>query len=290
MHWLQALDTSAFYFINRSLSNPLFDRLMPVFSGGPWFILLATVAAIVVLATGGARARICVLMLCVILGIGDGLVTNTVKHAVARPRPFVTLSDVRLYGKEVSVDGQASSAAGNRNSMPSSHAANCFAATMVVFFFYRRSLRITLPLACLVAFSRVYNGMHYPSDVLAGAIIGAGYAVALLVGFETAWNRLGRRWFPAWHAQMPSLLAAETKASGIENPQFEIEWLRLGYILIGVMLIGRWMYLAGHAIELSQDEAYQWTWSKHLDLSYYSKPPGIAVLPFLGTPLCGDTA
>ena len=35
-----------------------------------------------------------------------------------------------------------------------------------------------LPIACLVSFSRVYNGVHYPSDVLAGAILDAGYAPA----------------------------------------------------------------------------------------------------------------
>ena len=66
-----------------------------------------------------------------------------------------------------------------RNSMPSSHAANWFAATMIAFLFYRRSLWFMLPMALAVSFSRVYNGVHYPSDVLAGAILGAGYAAAL---------------------------------------------------------------------------------------------------------------
>ena len=68
-----------------------------------------------------------------------------------------------------------------------------------------------------------------------------------------------------------------------------MEWLRLGYILIFVMLIGRWLYLASGAIELSQDEAYQWVWSKHPALSYYSKPPAIALIQFAGTSIFGDT-
>jgi len=54
-------------------------------------------------------------------------------------------------------------------------------------------------------------------------------------------------------------------------------------------LIGRWIYLASGVINLSQDEAYQWLWSKHLALSYYSKPPGIALLQWFGTHLFGDT-
>jgi hypothetical protein len=48
--------------------------------------------------------------------------------------------------------------------------------------------------------------------------------------------------------------------------------------------------LASGLVELSGDEAYQWTWSKHLDLSYISKPPMIAYVQFLGTHIWGDTA
>src|SRR5205823_9003198 len=48
-------------------------------------------------------------------------------------------------------------------------------------------------------------------------------------------------------------------------------------------------YLAAGKIELGEDEAYQWLWSKHLALSYYSKPPLIAYTQWLGTHLWGDT-
>jgi hypothetical protein len=59
--------------------------------------------------------------------------------------------------------------------------------------------------------------------------------------------------------------------------------------VIVAALIGRWIYLASGIIQLSGDEAYQWLWSKHPALSYYSKPPGIAWLQYIGTRLCGDT-
>jgi hypothetical protein len=68
------------------------------------------------------------------------------------------------------------------------------------------------------------------------------------------------------------------------------QWLRLGYILIAVLLGARLAYVAGKTIELCEDEAYQWLWSKHLALSYYSKPPMIAYVQFLGTHLWGDNA
>src|SRR5438046_10706816 len=81
--------------------------------------------------------------------------------------------------------------------------------------------------------------------------------------------------------------------SGSESTQREFRrerrWLRFGYVLIAVLLVFRLGYIAAGVIELSKDEAYQWLWSKHLALSYYSKPPGIALIQFAGTSIWGDT-
>src|SRR5689334_17965470 len=66
-------------------------------------------------------------------------------------------------------------------------------------------------------------------------------------------------------------------------------WLHWGYIFVAIFFILRLAYLASGTIELSEDEAYQWLWSKHLALSYFSKPPLIAYLQFLGTSIWGDT-
>jgi undecaprenyl-diphosphatase len=219
MHWLQSLDTNLFLFVNRSLVNPVFDWLMPVLSGNNGvkneFIGLAIIIGVALLGFGNRRLRLCVLLTTVIVTTNDGLICNTLKHAVARPRPFVTLPEARLFGKigtgyippqinESGVDMAANR--GSHNSMPSSHAANWFAATMALFLFYRKSLRFMLPLALAVSFSRVYNGVHYPGDVLAGAIIGAGYAAAAAIAVESAWQSLGKKWFPRWHAKLPVLV------------------------------------------------------------------------------------
>jgi undecaprenyl-diphosphatase len=219
MHWLQTLDTNLFLFFNRSLVNPFFDWLMPVLSGSGGskniLIALAIVSGIALLAFGNRRARLCMVLMILVMATNDGLVCNTIKHAVARPRPFVTLPQARLFGNigkgyvppEINADGVDMAAnKGSHNSMPSAHAANCFAATMVLFLFYRRSLWVMLPLALAVSFSRLYNGVHYPSDVLAGALVGAGYAAAVAFALEAAWQRFGKKWFPRWHAQVPSLV------------------------------------------------------------------------------------
>ena len=304
MHWLQTLDTDLFLFVNRSLVNPFFDWLMPILSNNGIFFPLLFLLGLGLLWKGGVRLRLCIIMLAVILPLGDNFIINTVKHAVDRPRPFAVLPEARRFGHvgdgysapETGGNGQEMSYHQGGTSMPSSHASNWFAATMICFIYCRRSAWFMLPLALAVSFSRVYNGVHYPSDVLAGAILGAGYAVALMVMIQTAWQWLGRKWFPLWHAQLPSLLDPKMQEPAPGAPldtrhsTLDTHWLHLGYLLILVMLVGRWLYLASGTIELAEDEAYQWLWSKHLALSYYSKPLGIALIQFTGTSLWGDTA
>ena len=302
MHWLLTLDLDLFRFINLTLMNPVFDQVIPWFSGNPLFAPLVVVAVVLFLWLGRTRGALCVLMLALVVGLGDGLIANTIKHAVGRERPFMVLADAHcLVGKSGS------------GSMPSSHAANCFAAAMVLLAYYRRSAWIMFPLASLVGFSRIYTGVHYPSDVLAGTILGAGYAVAFLWLFQNLWQWAGQRWFPLWWQRLPSLLSPPSRTQGDDEEEpalfplpktrgqapagfnaphvtLDEHWLRLGYVWIVLLLVARWAYLASGTIQLSEDEAYQWLWSKHLALSYYSKPLMIACIHFLSTSLWGDTA
>jgi membrane-associated phospholipid phosphatase len=272
--WLQSLDVSLFRFINSSLSNPLFDRLMPFVSDSPWFAAILIAICLWLLFCGGARGRICVLMLVLALCIGNWLIVDTIKHAVGRLRPFHDLPDVHLR-----------IGMGDSFSMPSSHAANWFSAALILFVYFRRSIWVMLPLAFLVSLSRIYNGVHYPSDSLVGATLGVGYSLGVIFGFDWLWQRIGPRWFPVWHARLPSLARPvfnEVKSSD------ETEWLRLGYVLVILSFLLGLAYIGSGKIELTEDEAYQWIWSKHPALSYYSKPLLIAYTQFLGTHLWGD--
>jgi membrane-associated phospholipid phosphatase len=317
VHWLHTLDVGVFRFINGTLSNPVFDLIMPFASGNKFFFPALGLVGMLLLWKGGKRGWLCALMTALILWPGDSLICNTLKHAVARPRPFVTLPDVNRPENTIKSplahvprmerwqsDFGSPPGEPNHNSFPSSHAANWFAATMICYVFYRRSWRFMLPLACLVSFSRIYNGVHYPSDVLAGAILGAGYATAGLWAIENFWRFLGQRWFPLWWQKLPSLVNVqpsqpvetesenepEPSQSPIANRQSSIDqhWLHLGYLFIATSLFINLAYLKSGLIELSGDEAYQWIWSKHIALSYYSKPPLIAYTQWLGTHLWGD--
>ena len=277
------MDAALFRWINQSLSNPLFDWLMPILSGNKFFGPMVLVAAVVLIWKQRVKGALCVAFITLAVSLGDPLIINSIKHAVARPRPFVTMPEaLTLVGRTESF------------SLPSAHAANMAAAAMVAFLFYRRSWRFMVPLAAAVAFSRVYNGVHYVSDVLIGATLGAGYAALMVWALDRCWKWAGRKWFPLWWERLPSLLFDPVTAPNSQlstlNSQLPHHWLRLGYLVIAVFFLARLAYIGGSSIELSEDEAYQWQWSKHPALAYYSKPPGIAVAQWIGTHLWGDTA
>jgi len=311
--WLQTLDLETFRFINGKLANPAFDQIMPLLSGNAFFYPILFLAGLSLVWKGGRRGLACVLLLIIILPMGDGWICRVIKKTVERPRPYVVLSAVRQPGakaREPEKSGTQPVDVHKRmtstSSMPSSHAANWFAAVMVAFVYYRSTIWFLLPAALCVSFSRIYNGVHYPSDVLAGAILGAGYAAASVWCLERLWQWAGRKWFPIWWENFPSIISPDAQIldetnddpgdarlrGSVQVPHgtLDLQWLRLGYLVIAVLFIARLFYIAGDSIQLTGDEAYQWLWSKHLALSYYSKPPVIAYAQFLGTSLFGDTA
>ena len=106
-------------------------------------------------------------------------VTHFMTDAVAKPyfnraRPFESYSDTRVYGYKPTT-----------RSLPSGHAANAVAAAYTLSRVAPDARAIFWVLAILIAFSRTYLGVHYPTDVLAGALLGLGVAVFVVGG--TRW-------------------------------------------------------------------------------------------------------
>ena len=96
------------------------------------------------------------------------------KNVVDRPRPFQTYPGaVQLLIQEPA-----------SWSFPSGHSAASFAAATVIFAYFRRWGAAALGLAALIAFSRVFLFVHYPTDVLAGAALGALCALGVLAAFH----------------------------------------------------------------------------------------------------------
>ena len=100
-----------------------------------------------------------------------------VKPLVRRARPFDALPGVVVIGKRP-----------NDSSFPSGHAANAFAGAVVLSSTRPRGRVAWWAIAAAIAYSRVYLGVHYPSDVAAGALIGA------ICGAAVVFMRAHRRW------------------------------------------------------------------------------------------------
>ena len=104
------------------------------------------------------------------VGLADATSAQILKPFFARLRPSHELTEgIRiLMGK------------GGQYGFVSSHAANVFAAAVVFGYFYPLYKSTYFIIAALVAFSRVYVGVHYPADIIFGGLLGFGLAWAVL--------------------------------------------------------------------------------------------------------------
>ena len=162
MNWLQQLDTALFYLCNVTLANPQFDVIMPYLTEiDNWRIPIALIL-ISLCVFGGKAGRLTTLLIVVTITLTDQTSSSLIKPLVGRIRPCNALEGVRLLVKCT-----------GSYSFPSSHATNMFGAAVIFSYSYKRLWPFFFMLAGLVAYSRVYVGVHYTFDILAGAILGA---------------------------------------------------------------------------------------------------------------------
>jgi undecaprenyl-diphosphatase len=243
---LREIDVSLFYLINRGMQNIVFDISMPVITDRYYIIILALM--IYMASTYKKKALIPIVLTIISLALSDWT-ANMLKHLVERIRPCHTLEGARILV-----------GCTNSFSMPSNHAANSAAIILALSYLSGKWVRwAALTVAVLVGFSRVYVGVHYPSDVLVGALTGIAVSIIVIKFYE--WASVRYKSKPYNTVFLISLLG--------------MSLFRIYYITYGV-------------IDLSPDEAHYWEWSRRLDLSYYSKGPMIAYLIAFGTAIFGD--
>ncbi|MBI5831105.1 MAG: phosphatase PAP2 family protein [Armatimonadetes bacterium] len=172
------LETAAFGFLNSGCANSLYDAVLPVITvDAVNTSLLAAVGIAVLLVGAASRSRAAfglalrVLVTAVLaVALGELIASHGLKPWVGRLRPPLVLPPDQL---------RVLVGVGRHASFPSSHAVNTFAVMTALSLGYPRQRVWFLGYAALIAFSRVYVGVHWPTDVLFGMVLGMALAWAL---------------------------------------------------------------------------------------------------------------
>lgn len=162
------LNTFLFQKINDLAGRSIcFDTLGIFFSDYAGYILVA-VLVLILLFKPAKLSRFMVLLAFVSAGIARGVITNLIRFFYHHPRPFDVLAVKQLIPE-------------SGYSFPSGHAAFYFALSMGVYFYNKKLGTVFFVVSALMGIARVFVGVHWPADILGGALV--GIVTALLVNF-----------------------------------------------------------------------------------------------------------
>lgn len=161
------IDINILHFIRDNFSSPIMDKIMIIITslGDSGFIWI--VIGILLLLNNKYRKAGLVLLVGLLLTtiLGEGIIKNIVQ----RPRAFITYPDINII-----IQPPASF------SFPSGHTGSSFAAAFIIAYYNKKFGILAFILAALIGFSRLYLFVHYPSDVLAGMLLGTVSAMITL--------------------------------------------------------------------------------------------------------------
>lgn len=129
-----------------------------------WYVIIGALALL-----GGTNERD-VAMQMLLAGTLNLPLYFWLKRAIGRPRPFMQCPDIRACARAL-----------DRFSFPSGHTLHAFAFLVICAWHFPLAALALVPVVALIAVSRVALGLHYPSDVAAGAVLGSGVAALVLL-------------------------------------------------------------------------------------------------------------
>lgn len=177
LHWFETL--------HNPITNPIFYVITTLGNAG-WFWIVLAVLMLTVLPKKYKKAG---LTMAIALILSLIFCNGIMKHLWARPRAFWVVGQNFVVGNEFeNLYGIFNSI--HDYSFPSGHSSASFAAAVSIFMWRKKEGIAALVLAALIAFSRLYFTVHYPTDVLVGTITGALYGVAAYFIVKALMNKV----------------------------------------------------------------------------------------------------
>lgn len=162
---IKEIDWQLYYLINQTLKNPFFDKWMPIITDIDNWMWILALGLIALFIFGGKKGKAACIILVAAVLIADNLNSYVLKPFFGRVRPNVIIGDFT---------GTPSP------SFPSNHAVNVYTMAMVMTWYYKKFWTIWFSGACIVGYSRVYIGVHYPFDIAGGAVVGITCALCII--------------------------------------------------------------------------------------------------------------
>jgi undecaprenyl-diphosphatase len=183
--WIKQADISLFYFINKKLASPSLDAFMLLLREAyTWIPLYLFFILFFYFNLRSFFVKIIVLSL-LSFAITDFVSASILKPFIGRLRP--------CYNPEVTFQVNNLPGCGGIYSMPSSHASNHFGLASFWFMIIRNTLQKQwywlLIWAFAIGFSQIYVGVHFPGDILTGALFGTGIGFFCFYLFRN-WNNV----------------------------------------------------------------------------------------------------
>lgn len=175
---MAALEIKLFYFINKTCVNAACDFLAPILAFLSEYNVSLALALMLILVTRKEKKMTGIVFLAGLLA--SGFVVFLFKTGFHRDAPFVALENVRQAVEELDP----------ASSFPSGHT-TCAFLTATVFSLYFKRGHLLFFFAIAAAFIRVYNGVHYVSDVTAGAVIGVTTGYVMFHGAQVVQRFIG---------------------------------------------------------------------------------------------------
>ncbi len=209
------MDEKLLFLMNRDWTAPALDRVMTLVSSLDAWTPILVIIVLAIALRGKFPARAFLISVAISVAIVDGIVGRNLKAAADRPRPHQAIYGVRILDLEKASPrvmavlqpprGKMSRPAREDvegRSFPSAHVLNNFTVATLAALFFRRGWLLYLP-ATLVAYSRVYVGSHWPSDVVLSALLGTGLTLVIYAALSKAWAAWGRRLLPGIYERNP---------------------------------------------------------------------------------------